>query len=1012
MSQDQSTLQPVAQLDHVVAATARVPLATYRLQFNSAFRFQDAEQFISYLDQLGVSDIYASPYFQARPESTHGYDIADHNSLNPAIGNDHDYNRLVDTLHRHGMSQILDFVPNHMGIGEPTNTWWVDVLENGPSSVYAQFFDIDWHPIKRELENKVLLPILGSQYGRVLENGELRLRYEDGSFFLNYWENELPVNPRTYIDVLEDPLDYLTEELGEEHPDLLEYQSIITALTNMPARTETDRNRVLERRREKEIIKRRLAALTTENDVIREAVEHTVTLFNGTVGDPRSFDMLDELINRQAYRLAYWRVAAEEINYRRFFDINDLAAIKMERPDVFDATHQLVFDLLARGAITGLRLDHTDGLWDPVGYFCRLQERYAEVKGLPLPGHAFQPELLEARFDTRLRASERPLYVVAEKILGHGEKLPEDWAIQGTTGYDFMTAVNSVFVDSASEKAFNDIYSSFIDQRINFDELIYRSKKTIMSTALASELNVLAESLAQIAEHNRYYRDFTLFNLRQALHEVIACFPVYRTYTVAENDTVSERDKNVIDRAIAHAKRRDPTADPSVYDFLGNILRLHYPDTSDPEARQEQRTFVMKFQQCTGPVMAKGLEDTAFYIYNRLSSLNEVGGEPDHFGISVAAFHRQNQERLRTWPDAMLSTSTHDTKRSEDVRARINVLSELPREWRVAINRWSRLNRRKKTTVDGILAPDRNEEYLLYQTLLGTWPFYPMNAEEKQEYIARIQEYMVKAIREAKVHTSWFNPNTAYDDAVKVFVAAVLNDARFVNQIQVLHAKVAHYGAFNALGQTLLKLTSPGVPDIYQGTEMWDLSLVDPDNRRPVDFHLRKWLLGELIDSPTPRPELAQTLTETKHEGRIKLYMIHRVLQFRKQHGALFRRGSYLTVQASAAAADNVIAFGRTLDDKQIVVVTPRLLAKRLGEPAASPLGESAWGDATLNLPGGITARRFRNLFTDEVLTIAEGEAPQLALAEVFKSFPVALLVAEAAPATAKPKQRAVQNGR
>jgi (1->4)-alpha-D-glucan 1-alpha-D-glucosylmutase len=1008
----------------------RVPSATYRLQFNRLFTFADARHLLAYLDELGISDVYASPYLRARAESTHGYDIADHNQLNPAVGDEAEYDALVNELHAHGMGQILDVVPNHMGIGESTNSWWMDVLENGPSSRFAPFFDIDWHPLKAELENKVLLPILGQQYGRVLENCELVLGYEDGAFFLRYWQTDLPINPRTYVDILRLPLEQLIATLGSEHEQVLEYQSIMTGLEHLPSRTETERAKVVERGREKEILKRRLAALADAAPDVRDAIEQTVLRFNGERGDPRSFDLLDALIERQAYRLSYWRVAAEEINYRRFFDVNDLAAIRMDRTEVFEATHKLVLRLLAEGKISGLRVDHPDGLWDPAGYFRRLQESYLEAVGdggqAQRRGELWMGDGEVPQPPTPISQLPKPLYIVAEKILARGERLPEDWAIHGTSGYDYLNALNGIFVDGANEKRFTEIYADFIGTRLRFDDLVYATRKQIMQVSMASEINVLTYQLNRVSEHNRYYRDFTLYSLREALRELIACFPVYRTYIVATTEQVEERDRIVIETAVNRARSRNPTIDPSIYDFLRDILLLRYPDTLDPEAREEQRTFVMKFQQLTGPVMAKGMEDTAFYIYNRLTSLNEVGGEPQRFGTTVAAFHRQNQERLRDWPAAMLATSTHDTKRSEDVRARISVLSELPEQWRKALTRWSRWNRRKKIDVDGKPAPHRNEEYLLYQTLLGVWPFEPTDDRRwtmddsnpsssivyrpSSEFVERIQAYMVKAIREAKVNTSWLNPNTTYDQAVRAFVAAILEDTpgnRFLADFRSLQAAVAHWGAFNALSQTLLKLTSPGVPDVYQGTEIWDLSLVDPDNRRPVDYDLRAWWLGELVDPPGSRAELARALVDSKADGRIKLYLTHRALRFRRDHAELFRASSYAPLEATGNAGEHIVAFARALatpssassargasvPSEEALIVAPRLLAKHLRETDALPLGSAAWGDALLALPNATPGQHYRDIFTDRTQLVIERDgAIGLPLAELLEHFPVALL--------------------
>lgn len=979
--------------------TPHIPAATYRLQFNHSFTFHEAIRRVAYLHQLGISDCYASPYFKARRDSSHGYDIANHNELNPAIGDEQAYSAFVAELHAHGMGQIIDVVPNHMGIGEPENIWWQDVLENGPSSLYATYFDIDWHPIKRELENKVLLPILGQQYGRVLENGELKLRYEDGAFYLNYYEHELPINPRTYIDVLVSELDNLIAQLGDEHDYILEYQSILTGLDHLPPRTETDRPKVIERAREKEILKRRLATLCGTSPEIRAAIDRGVARFNGSVGQPRSFDLLDALIDRQAYRLSYWRIAAEEINYRRFFDINELAAIRMELPDVFEDTQRLLLRLLAEGKVNGLRIDHPDGLWDPAAYFRRLQECYAEL-------HSQQMSDEPAKLTSA--DNDKQLYIVVEKILGRGERLPADWAVHGTTGYEFLNALNGIFIDTSAEKRFTDLYTAFTGERQRLDDLVYRSKKQIMDISMASELSVLAYQLAHISEKNRYYRDFTLNSQRDALREVIACFPVYRTYINADTNHVEDRDRTYIEAAIAAARRRNPAIDPSIYEFLRDILLLRYPDTFEEDEREKQRDFAMHFQQLTGPVMAKGLEDTSFYIYNRLVSLNEVGGEPKRFGLSASEFHRLNRERLRSWPASMLTTSTHDTKRSEDVRARINVLSEIPDEWRAAVMRWSRLNRSKKISVDEKLAPDRNEEYMLYQTLLGAWPFElpaqgsgaadtnPAASSEWSVFVERIQNYMIKAIREAKVNTSWLNTNTAYDDAVRRFVGAILENRpsnRFLTYFRAFQQQVAHFGAFNALSQTLLKLTSPGMPDIYQGTDMWDFSLVDPDNRRPVDYDLRAWLLGELVDWPESRPKLARMLLDYKHDGRIKLYLIHRTLTFRREHSTLFQAGSYRPLDAGGDAAEHIVAFARILGSEEAIVVAPRLLAKRLHDANKQPIGKAAWGTALLALPATAAGNTYRNIFTDEIVTPIERDGVLgLPLALVLANFPVALL--------------------
>ena len=670
----------------------RIPAATYRLQFNSRFTFADARRLLPYLDTLGVSDVYASSYLGAKPGSMHGYDITDHGTLNPEIGTAEEYDRFVAELQARGMGQILDVVPNHMGIAAGSNPWWNDVLENGPSSPYAEFFDVDWDPVKRQLANKVLLPILGDQYGRVLENQELVLTYADGTFGLQYYDTRLPIDPRSATQILSYRLEALADALGEADLYLQEYYSIITALTNLPARTERAPERIRERLREKEVIRRRLARLAEACPPIHGSIEETVRIFNGKRGDPRSFDLLDRLLDDQAYRLAYWRVAAEEINYRRFFDINELAAIRMETPAVFRETHRLLLRLVAEGKVTGLRLDHPDGLFDPPRYFHTLQrERTLQaIRSGGAPDEAAAPDTEAAAvrvgeaFDRRCqpdptRVGCRPLYLLAEKILSRGERLPVHWAIHGTTGYEFLALVNGLFVDAKHERAMSAVYAAVTGQRTPFADLVYESKQLLLRVSMSSELNVLGHALDRLSERDRHSRDFTLNSLTHALREVIACFPVYRTYIDGRSPEVSLQDRACVEVAVAFAKRRNPTTNVSIFDFVRDTLLLRYPENADATYRRDQLAFVQKFQQLTSPVTAKGVEDTAFYRYHRLVSLNEVGGEPDRFGVSVDEFHRQCLVRLEKWPASLSATSTHDTKRSEDVRARIHVLSEIPR---------------------------------------------------------------------------------------------------------------------------------------------------------------------------------------------------------------------------------------------------------------------------------------------------------------------------------------------
>lgn len=997
-------MQPTPRFDNTPDQAARIPLATYRLQFNRAFTFADAARLVPYLHALGISECYASPYFKAVAGSPHGYDVVDHGALNPELGSQADYTAFVQALQQHGLGQLLDIVPNHMGIADSANLFWLDVLENGPSSRYAPFFDIDWTPVKASLSGKVLLPILDKQYGQVLEHQELRLRYEEGRFFVHYGNHRLPIAPRPTALILSHRLGDLEHQLGSEHPQVLEFRSLISALQHLPLRTETSRERILERNREKAVIQRRLAALTEGVPHIRTFIEENVRFFNGTRGKPRSFDLLDGLLEEQPYRLAHWRVAAEEINYRRFFDINELAAVRTEDINVFAAIHSFVLQLVAEGRVTGLRIDHIDGLYDPAEYLARLQHAVAVVRSAncsaPADAPAWQPEELVVRLGRRTPAVPSPLpcYIVAEKILTGNEELPESWPIHGSTGYDFLALLNGLFVATENKRALTTIYTRFARTKTRFADLTHETKKLIMQVSMASELHALAQRLDLLSESDRTARDFTLQSLTHALRELIACFPVYRTYV--DSRGVKERDHTVIDTAIASAMRRNPAMDPSIFEYIREVLLLRFPETASADYRHAHLAFVMAFQQCTGPVMAKGVEDTAFYRYQRLISLNEVGGNPEVFGTPRETFHAKNRERLAQWPHALLSTSSHDTKRSEDVRARINVLSELPEEWQAALNRWKAINNRKRFRVDGHPVPDRNDEYLLYQTLVGVWPLGPMTAEDFLVFSQRIGDYMRKATKEAKVHTSWINPNHAYDDALQTFVQQVLNDTVFVEDFTRFQARVAQYGMYNALSQTLLKLTVPGVPDIYQGNELWDFSLVDPDNRRPVDYPLRHHLLDQLrrqldtadSDAQALR-QLAQDLLASWTDGRIKLYVTHCSLTYRRTYPQLFLYGSYLPLDSWGAKEPHVCAFARQHGQHVLIVVVPRLLSGVVADPQVAPVGTAVWSQTWLGLPDPLAGRAYRNVFTGEVLA-ADGtdDTPSLLLGDILAHFPVALL--------------------
>jgi len=956
-----------------------IPLATYRLQLNRNFTFAQATAIVPYLSALGISHCYVSPCLKARAGSMHGYDIVDHDLLNPEIGSAEDFDRFVTTLHEHGMGLILDIVPNHMGVMGSDNSWWLDVLENGESSVYAGFFDIDWHPLKDELHGKVLIPVLHDHYGAVLESGELKLvfHHERGEFDVSYRSHRFPVDPREYPRILQHCTDALAATLGAQNPDLLEFQSLITAFGHLPGRQEASGDRIAERNRDREIHKRRLAELCKRSQEIATCIVGAVDLMNGTPADPASFEELHELIKAQAFRLANWRVASDDINYRRFFDIDDLASICVESETVFQATHHLVLSLVADGKVDGFRVDHPDGLYDPAQYFERLQGRIALAA------------------NNSESNGNRSHYVVIEKILSGLERLPDEWPVSGTTGYDFANLVNGVFVDSGAVLRLDRIYRNFAGDDVDLDDHFYRCRKLIIRVALASELNVLANQIAKIALARRHTCDFTLNSLRDALTEVVSTFPVYRTYVSPSG--ISDNDVRYIRRAIASAKWRNPAIDTSVFDFVGQVLLTSIAEGQDLAYRNAVTTFAMKFQRVTSPVMAKGLEDTAFYRYNRLVSLNDVGADLHRFGTTMPGFHLANQERLRCWPHTMLATSTHDSKRSEDVRSRINVLSEIPGLWRLRVRDWKRFNRGHKCLLNDRPAPSPNDEYLLYQTLVGAFPSEPLNlADDWKTFCERIENYMLKAIREAKQTTSWINRNTEYETAVSSFVRALLNPAAknlFLDDFVPFQRRVARIGLWNSLSQTLLKLTCPGVPDIYQGNELWDFSLVDPDNRRPVDYIRRQQMLESIrVSGNDPGALSVGALLETPEDGRLKIYLIWRTLCLRQQQADLFQQGEYLPLAVEGAKAKHVVAFARKFGTTRALVVVPRLIAGLLNDIDLPPIGPRIWDDTRVLLPFRGCSEKCRNAFTGEVLDLEKtDEYAKIGVSQALAEFPVAL---------------------
>lgn len=886
------------------------PLSTYRVQLRAEFGFDEAASIAPYLARLGISHLYSSPYLQAARGSTHGYDVIDPTRVNEELGGEEGHARMGRALGEAGLGQVLDVVPNHMAITERRSLWWWDVLENGPSSRYASYFDVDWDPPQARLRNTVLLPILGDHYGRVLEAGEMRLVRRGGKLEIHYHEHRMPVAPRS--------LDTLLAEAARRcgSPDLA---FIADSYGQLPLATATDRESVDRRHRDKEVLGGQLGRLCQERPEIDDAVNEVIAEWNA---DP---DRLDELLERQNYRPAFWRTAGHELDYRRFFDVHTLVGLRTEDPVVFAETHRLILGWLKDGVIDGVRIDHPDGLRDPLEYF------------------------------RRLRAAAPGAWIVAEKILEPGEALRESWPVDGTTGYDFLNLAGGLFVSRAAEGALTDLYQDLTGQGTDWAELVREKKLRVLEELLASDVNRLAEVFRQVCERHRRYRDFTRFELRQAIREVAASFPVYRTYVRAEVGEISPEDVREVQEAIEAAKARRTDLSPDLFDFFRDLLWLRFRGDLESE-------LVMRFQQLTGPAMAKGVEDTAFYNFHRLVSLNEVGGSPGAFGVSVEEFHRTCAENQRRWPAAMLATSTHDTKRSEDVRARISLLSEIPERWGETVCRW--FNHNEKHLRGG--CPDRNAQYLIYQTLVGAWPIS----------VERIQAYMEKAVREAKGPTSWNRINEEYEGALREFLQAILNDKDFVVDLESFVTPLVEPGRITSLAQTLLKLAAPGVPDFYQGTELWDLSLVDPDNRRPVDYELRRRLLGELEEGMTPEAILSRM-----NEGLPKLWLIRQGLHLRRNRpGAFGRESTYEPLAVSGEKRDHAVAF---LRGGEVAVVAPRLVLTL----------EGSWGDTTVDLPMG----GWRNELTGERV-----EGGRVALEGLLGRFPVGLLAREPARESAR----------
>ncbi len=920
------------------------PRATYRLQFHKDFGFDKAAEIAPYLASLGISHVYASPWMKARPGSLHGYDIVDHHALNPELGDQAAFDRMVAALRANGLRQILDFVPNHMGVGGSDNPLWLDVLEWGPDSPHAGWFDIDWGPDRQYLHDTLLVPFLGNQYGLELQAGKLVVKFDehDGSFAVwAYDVHKLPICPLHYSRIL-----------GNQHPKLERLGDDFASLPGW-------RPQVARRADE---LKAELARCWLEHEDVRQAMHAALVEVNGTPGDEESWGRLNALIRDQYWRAAFFRVAADDINYRRFFNVNDLAGLRMELPEVFDHAHRLILPLLENGTLDGLRIDHIDGLLNPKEYLERL----------------------------RASAASEPFYLVVEKILAHHEGLREDWPAQGTTGYEFTNLVLGLLIDPAAEQAFTQTYLNFAGLQKPFSEIVHECKLRIMRNEMSSELNVLAQEAARVAHSNPLTADFTHNILRRVIREVVACFPVYRTY-VDTGGAATENDLRDLDWAIKRARVSEADVDPSVFDFLHRLLSGELVSQGRSGfSRQAALRCAMKFQQYSGPVMAKGLEDTAFYRYNRFVALNEVGGQPDHFGVTIAAFHKANVNRLKRWPETMLTTSTHDTKRGEDTRARLAALSELPDEWSRQVLGWSKILRARRGDIEATAPPDRNDEYLFYQLLVGTWPIElmepgPIDEAALQSYSERIKGAMLKSMREAKVHTTWASPNAAYEDAVLTFVGDALCPERsqaFLATFLPFQERVAKLGLHNSLVQVTLKLTVPGVPDIYQGADLWDLSLMDPDNRRPVDYDRRMRLLADLDACASHGTLSIPHLMEHWRDGAIKLFVTSAVLRFRRDSAELFAKGEYEPLTANGVRGDNICSFTRRLGQDRVLVATARFPGRM--DP------ESPWTGTAIPLPAGVETGEWLNVLTGSEVIASNGELPA---ETIFGQLPVGLFI-------------------
>lgn len=929
----------------------RVPTATYRIQFHSGFKFESAKKIISYLSELGISDLYASPIFKARVGSTHGYDVVDPTQLNPELGTLGNFEALIKEIQHYQMGWVQDIVPNHMAY-DSENHWLMDVLENGSESDAFDYFDIEWDQAYDDIKGRVLAPMLSDFYGKCLENGEIQLSYSESGLSVNYFSLKLPVRIESYARFITQNLGHLGRFLGRRHPDFIKLLGILYLIKSAPGETKGR-----ERYDQIAFVKGLLWELYTQNSEVKEFVDSNVSFFNGEKGNPESFNLLDGLLKEQFYRLSFWKVGAEEINYRRFFTVNELISVKVQEIKVFHKTHTLISQLVEEGIITGLRIDHIDGLYDPTEYLKRLRDKAGDI------------------------------YITVEKILELKENLPKIWQIQGTSGYDFLNYINGIFCCCDSEKQFNEIYTKFTRITNQYENLAIEKKQLIVEKNLAGDVDNLAQILKRIAGQSRLGIDFTMNGLKRTLSEVLILFPVYRTYV--NGDGLSEEDSFYIKEVIETARGRIPLL-LNELDFIEKLLLLEWAQSLTEEERALRLHFVMRLQQLSGPLMAKGIEDTLFYVYNRLISLNEVGGNPQKFGITVADFHEFNQRESIAWTYKMNATATHDTKRGEDVRARLNVLSEIPEEWEKQVKSWREINHSHKIHIRSKEVPSANDEYFFYQSLIGTYPF---DESDNAKFIERLKDYMLKSVREAKVQTAWLRPDTAYEEGFLAFVEKVLAPSKsnqFLKEFVPFQKRIANYGIFNSLSQTLLKYAAPGVPDTYQGTELWDLSMVDPDNRRPVDYEQRMVILKNIKNrAKTDNPKLIEELLSTKEDGRIKLFITYKLLQARQENVEVFQKGSYLPLEVVGKFKDNIVAFARCFNNQMAIAIAPRFLTNLI-EEGRYPCGEQVWEDTQLQIPQQLQSN-WQDIFSKQV--ISNSKSGSIAIAQILQHLPVALLL-------------------